>query len=310
MPTRFRTIKLFLATTALFAPNLSLAQESVASPAPVADAEYSRNWGLSMINALPAYLKGYTGKGVVVAIVDTGLDINHPEFVARISKALHNFGTDKRLADVSHSVDKDGVPDGHGTHVAGIIGAARDGTGMQGVAYESTVLPLRAVDIGDPDDPEMDPTNEAIEYAIGAGAGVLNGSYGPGLLLGRYLKDENGQLKLDGKGYAIDNKNYEILDYQAIYDDPSNLVDTYNTLKKAAKADIVLVFAAGNDASTDDQPGAASAIPSGIGTLPLITPENTKDGNLYKFIDTNDQTNKGFDFNNPNTYKIVSGSDV
>ncbi|TJX07502.1 MAG: hypothetical protein E5W21_38385, partial [Mesorhizobium sp.] len=39
-------------------------------------------------------------------------------------------------------------------------------------------------------------------------------------------------------------------------------------------------------------------------------PENTKDGNLYKFIDTNDQTNKGFDFNNPNTYKIVSGSDV
>ncbi|WP_189523187.1 hypothetical protein, partial [Mesorhizobium sp. M8A.F.Ca.ET.213.01.1.1] len=100
---------------------------------------------------------------------------------------------------------------------------------------------------------------------------VLNGSYGPGLLLGRYLKDENGQLKLDGKGYAIDNKNYEILDYQAIYDDPSNLVDTYNTLKKAAKADIVLVFAAGNDASTDDQPGAASAIPSGIGTLPLIT---------------------------------------
>ncbi|TIP20095.1 MAG: hypothetical protein E5X92_11295, partial [Mesorhizobium sp.] len=187
MPTRFRTIKLFLATTALFAPNLSLAQESVASPAPVADAEYSRNWGLSMINALPAYLKGYTGKGVVVAIVDTGLDINHPEFVARISKALHNFGTDKRLADVSHSVDKDGVPDGHGTHVAGIIGAARDGTGMQGVAYESTVLPLRAVDIGDPDDPEMDPTNEAIEYAIGAGAGVLNGSYGPGLLLGRYL---------------------------------------------------------------------------------------------------------------------------
>jgi subtilase-type serine protease len=310
MRARFRTFKFLAATTAIFAPNLSLAQESVTSPAPAADAEYSKNWGVEMINALPAYLKGYTGKGVVVAIVDTGLDINHPEFLARISEALQNFGTDKPFDDVSHSVDKDGVPDGHGTHVAGIIGAARDGKGMQGVAYESTILPLRAVDIGDPDDPEMDPTNEAIEYAIGAGAGVLNGSYGPGLLLGRYLKDENGNPKLDGKGYAIENKNYEILDYQAIYDYPNNLVQTYNTLKKAAKADIVLVFAAGNDASTDDQPGAASAIPSGIGMFPLITPENTKDGNLYKFIDISDQTNKDFDLNNPNTYKFVSGPDV
>lgn len=303
----FRTIGFLAATTALIAPNGAFAEDAASPVPPAADAEYSRNWGVAMINALPAYLNGYTGRGIIVAVVDTGLDVEHPEFRDRISQALQNFGKDKPVDDVSHTVDKDGSLEGHGTHVAGIIGAARDGKGMHGVAYESTILPFRAVGV-DGDDPKADPTNEAINYAVRAGAGVLNGSYGPGALLGQYLKDENGDYKLDDKGNAIENPNYRVLDYQAIYDYPGNFVDTYDTLKKAAEADIVLVFAAGNDAT--EQTGAASAIPSGIGMLPLITPENTKDGQLYRFIDVDDKTNKNFDLNNPDTYKILTGSDV
>ncbi|MGO4842542.1 hypothetical protein AB4144_60765, partial [Rhizobiaceae sp. 2RAB30] len=55
---------------------------------------------------------------------------------------------------------------------------------------------------------------------------------------------------------------------------------------------------------------AASAIPSGIGMFPLITPESTKNGLLYKFIDVDEKTNKNFDLNNPDTYRILAGPDV
>jgi len=300
-----KLIRFLAATTALFAPHVAFSQEDPAPPVPPAnDAEYQANWGMDMINALPAYLKGYTGKGVIVAIVDTGLDVDHPEFVGRVSDLFRNFGRDQPAGDVSHTVNKDGSIDGHGTHVAGTIGAARDGRGMHGVAYESILLPYRAVGV-EGRDPNRDPTNEAIENAIRAGADVFNGSYGPDPLLGPYLKDGNGQYKVDGQGNSIENPNYVALDYQPIYDDSRNLVDTYNTLKKAAEADIVLVFAASNDAW--DQPTGASSIPSGPPMLPLITPENTKEGILYKFIDSDD---KAFDNNNPDTYKMLTGSDV
>ena len=83
MRANFRTIKFLAATTAMIAPNLALSQEAATPVPPAADVEYSSNWGPPMINALPAYLKGYSGKGVVVAIVDTGLDVNHPEFAGR-----------------------------------------------------------------------------------------------------------------------------------------------------------------------------------------------------------------------------------
>jgi subtilase-type serine protease len=306
MRARFKVIRFLAATTALCVPALSLAQESV--PTRAADAEYSRNWGVKMINALPAYLKGYTGKGVVVAIVDTGLDVNHPEFRNRIHWALQNFGEDKPIDDVSHTVNKDGSIDGHGSHVAGIIGAARDGAGMQGVAYESMLLPFRAVGVDSDDPTSPDATNEAIKYAIRAGAGVLNGSYGPSMILRKYILDNDGNYVYDEHGNAIKNEHHVNLDFQPIYDDPSSLVETYNTLKTAAKADIVLVFAAGNDA--DDQSGAASAIPSGIGMLPLITPENTREGQLYRLIDTGETTNPRFDDQRPTTYKELTGSEV
>jgi subtilase-type serine protease len=83
MRANFRTKRFLAAATALIAPNLAFSQEAATPVPPANDAEYQANWGLPMINALPAFLTGYTGKGVVVAIVDTGLDVNHPEFAGR-----------------------------------------------------------------------------------------------------------------------------------------------------------------------------------------------------------------------------------
>ncbi|MGK9236216.1 autotransporter domain-containing protein [Inquilinus limosus] len=284
MRSKSKAVRVLAATTALVTPQISLAQQATLSVPVANDAEYARNWGVPMINALPAYRLGYTGKGVVVAVIDTGLDINHPEFADRVSDALRNFGQSLAPGDV-----QDG--NGHGTHVGGIIGAARDGRGMQGVAYEATLLPLRTI----VDDRIDDAEAKAIEYAARHGATVISGSYGPETLE-KQIQDKNGNWK--------DNPHYRQLGYQPIYDDPAGLVANYEALKKAADADVVMVFAAGNEYS--NQP-VASAMPDGNGMLPLITPENTAANKLYKFVDISYSDNA--DRNNPNTYRFISPTD-
>lgn len=47
--------------------------------------EYRADWGLGAINAATAYARGFTGLGVLVAVVDSGIDPAHPEFFGQIS---------------------------------------------------------------------------------------------------------------------------------------------------------------------------------------------------------------------------------
>src|SRR5690606_10942903 len=121
--------------------------------------------------------------------------------------------------------------DGHGTHVAGIIGAARDGKGMHGVAYESKILPLFAVGI-EGADANIAPTDAAIKYAIKAGAKVLNGSFGPpDPPVQFFLLDKDGKLvQEEGTGKFIPNPDFEELKYQGIYADPRSLADNADVL--------------------------------------------------------------------------------
>lgn len=297
MRSRFGTIQFLATTTALVLSPAARSQEAALPVPPAADAEYGGNWGVSMINALPAYRKGYTGNGIIVAIVDTGLDVGHPEFAERISGALRNFGNDKASKDVSHDV-VNGEIQGHGTHVGGIIGAARDGQGMQGVAYEATILPLRAIGV----EAEGAPENEAIKLAVEAGAKVVNGSYGPATLE-KYLKDEDGDFVRDQNGNLVVQPHYREFEFQPIYDAAEDLKYTHDVLKYAADSDVVLVFSAGNE--FEDQP-QASARPGGNGMLPLITPENTRNS-FYRFVKNAGENS--FDINNKKTYQLLDPSD-
>ena len=78
---------------------------------------------------------GVTGKGVVVGVVDTGIDSSHPEFENRLLDARGILGGFRDTDDLDDNADE-----GHGTHVAGIIGAKADGKGMTGVAPEVKFL--------------------------------------------------------------------------------------------------------------------------------------------------------------------------
>ena len=232
------------------------------------DAEFQRSRTLGLIGAQHAYELGYTGKGVVLAVVDSGLDVGHPEFLGRISPWAYNFVPGYAPTDLS-DVKRDGTIEGHGTHVAGLAAAARDGVGMHGVAYNATVLPLRThYGAGE--------LESAYDRAIQAKAQVLNGSYGPITLAPRYIQDPETED-------WFDNPAYRKLDYQPIL--PGNI--EVHSLREAADADIVMVFSAGN--SRQFQPGKYTDIPMGNAMLPLITPSNTAAG-IYRFLKINADT--------------------
>ncbi len=98
--------------------------------------EYSESWALHDIGAEPAHSSDYTGKGVKIALLDTGVDYTHPELVPSY-KGGYDFIND----------DSDPMDDnGHGTHVAGILAAARDGKGIVGVAPDAEIYAIKVSD--------------------------------------------------------------------------------------------------------------------------------------------------------------------
>ena len=91
------------------------------------DAELANSWGVQHIGAGVAHASGNKGAGVKVAFIDSGIDYTHPELAASYAGGW-DF--------VNHDADpRDDY--GHGTRVAGIVGAADNGTGIVGVAPEA-----------------------------------------------------------------------------------------------------------------------------------------------------------------------------
>jgi hypothetical protein len=98
------------------------------------DTEYARSNGANTHGAITAYNAGGTGKGVTVAVIDSGINPALPEFAGRIHAASRDVAGSRGVSD----------SEGHGTAVSGTIAAARNGSGMMGVAFESTILSLNS----------------------------------------------------------------------------------------------------------------------------------------------------------------------
>nr|WP_258024411.1 type VII secretion-associated serine protease mycosin [Streptomyces bambusae] len=125
-----------------------------------------RPWALQrvLLDALWAETKG---KGVRVAVIDTGVDRANPQ----LAPAL-DIGAGKDLLDPKGG---DGTNDtvGHGTRVAGLIAARpQAGTGFVGLAPEATIIPIRQND--ERQTGKADTLADAIEHALSKGAQVIN----------------------------------------------------------------------------------------------------------------------------------------
>ncbi|MBF0216910.1 MAG: S8 family serine peptidase [Candidatus Omnitrophica bacterium] len=145
-------------------------------------------WGLKSLKMSSAWDLA-TGKGVLVAVVDTGLDISHIDiddnvFVNQTElNGLPGVDDDGNgYVDDIHGWDfafMDNDPNdgaGHGTHVSGTIAAEANNEGVVGVAYDAKILPARALD-GDGEGSYED-VAAAIRYAADMGAKVINMSIG------------------------------------------------------------------------------------------------------------------------------------
>ncbi|WP_240662611.1 S8 family serine peptidase [Streptomyces sp. WAC 06738] len=125
------------------------------------------DWNLGMIGAPGAWESGLSGAGVDVAVLDTGIDADHPDLRGQIAAARDFTGSGST-----------GDPDGHGTHVASIVagtGAAADGA-RRGVAHGARLLNARVLD--DEGRGQSSWVIAGMEWATEQGAEVANLSLG------------------------------------------------------------------------------------------------------------------------------------
>ncbi len=136
--------------------------------------EYRRSDGPAFHGAITAWDAGASGQGTTIAIVDSGIDTTNPEFSGRIAASSTDVGGTRGLINAD---------DDHGTQVALVAAAARNNSGVMGIAWNATVQMLRADTpgscIGEDGCSFSDENITAgIDSAIRSGARVVNLSLG------------------------------------------------------------------------------------------------------------------------------------
>lgn len=194
-------------------------------------------WGLLATNATKAWEVSQGSKDIVVAVIDTGVDIRHKDLTDNLWVNKGEVGLDKNGKDkASNGIDDDGngfIDDvhgwnfvantndltdnhGHGTHIAGIIGAkGGNGFGISGVAPKVSLMTLKYYDPKSPGANNLKNTIQAIRYAIKMKAKIINYSGG-------------------GTEYSAEE---------------------YAAVKDAEKQGILFIAAAGNERSNSDEAG-------------------------------------------------------
>ena len=193
--------------------------------------EYNAQEGLNLIGAGAVNDAGYTGSGIKVAVVGTGIDYLHPAF-----SGTSSWGPGRDWAGTGDAW-YDG--DGHETHVGSIIAARKDASGMRGVAYDAILSSYKVANnsgsyIGIDTDSE---------WASVANAHVTDS-----------LKISNNSW---GSSTSINNTSTSWIN--------SNYSSTVTALQNAVSNGVIFVFATGNDYRTT--PAWTSAIPYRISNL-------------------------------------------
>ena len=99
--------------------------------------EFNANYGLVTTKAYEAFDDGYDGDGIKVAVLDGEFDTAHADLDGNIITGYDEEDDDGTVAHVGSYSSH------HGTHVAGTIAAEKNGTGMMGIAYNASIMPVK-----------------------------------------------------------------------------------------------------------------------------------------------------------------------
>lgn len=164
------------------------------------DPAISAGWGLKMTDSQKAWRISQGSREIVVCVIDTGADVKHPDLKANLWINKGETGKDKNGRDkATNHIDDDGngyVDDlhgwnfvantsdlrdehGHGTHIAGIIGAeGGNGIGISGVSPKVSLMILKYYDPKGNDLNNLVNTVKAIDYAVKQNCNIINYSGG------------------------------------------------------------------------------------------------------------------------------------
>jgi subtilisin family serine protease len=138
---------------------------------------------LDLINVPEVWAKGITGKGVIVAVIDQGINIIHPDLNDNIWVNNNEIANDALDNDNNGFVDDYNgwnfvnnnnilnLNGGHGTHVMGLVGAENNNLGNTGVAYNATIMAIEGLST-------WESVRQSIYYAVDNGADIINMSLG------------------------------------------------------------------------------------------------------------------------------------
>jgi subtilisin family serine protease len=264
------------------------------------DPMLAQQWALAdpaAIGAPEAWTQS-KGKDVIVAVLDTGIQVDHPDLAGAIwtnpGEVAGNGRDDDsngfvddvhgaNMFDSSANVDDD---NGHGTHVAGIIAARQNnGIGVSGIAPQATIMPVKVLDAG------MAGTTETlargIRYAVDKGAKILNVSVNTDVATATIQASvkyagEHGAIVVASAGN--NGRNIDLLpSYVASLSDPAVL--TVGALSSAGKlwassntgllsVDIaapgVQIVATAKDSGYQSRTGTSAAAPMVAGSIALL----------------------------------------
>ncbi|MEG4007841.1 S8 family peptidase [Microcoleus sp. Pol11C1] len=191
------------------------------------------DWARDMVNAPEVWQGGITGNGIVVAVVDSGVDYTHLDLDANIWQNADEIPNNRIDDDRNGYIDdirgwdfawNDNNPmdwNGHGTHVAGAIAAERNGFHITGVAPNAKIMPVK---VSDPSyNWNINNIAEGIRYAANNGANVINLSLSDYRLSSKVIEDAVQYANSKGSVVVMSAGN----DYSSQPDYPATNADRF-----------------------------------------------------------------------------------
>jgi lantibiotic leader peptide-processing serine protease len=232
------------------------------------DYHFGLQWGLKAIDAPEAWAQGYRGEDVLVAVLDTGFDLDHPDLIENIDLERSKNFVPGELLDYQ-------LPGmfSHGTHVAGIIAAADNNIGIIGVAPKAKLMLVKVLQ--DDGIGEIAHVLDGMMYAADQKAKVINMSFG---------------VQFDTNGFIYDGKQWvefpkkEILEYRRLIGRAVSYANSKGALVVAAAGNYNTYIPSGSTiivlpASAQNVIGVSATNP--IGWAPDLLDENLDYFALY-----------------------------